>query len=245
MTTYRFEDVCSNCAGHEFSESEYRIPERDLSLPAVTCATCGCVSLNEEEIGAFATVFELPELRSISGAALRSSVRALACGRMSARPGDLTVLEEGSFVARGESVILEGRPGVARTDLAVDLGRAVHDAGGLVCFITAGTLARNLAYPAQRERYLQPELLVITNVDEGAVERELWDVFIDFIVGRSERQSVLVTTSNDALGRLVRRVLRSAHIIDVATARRAPIVAGRRSMPLVPRFVMPSTPPLS
>lgn len=111
------------------------------------------------------------------------------------------------FVAGKENVIFLGPPGTGKTHLATGLGIRACQAGHRVAFGTAAQWVTRLAEAHQAGR-LSDELtrlgriplIVVDEVGYIPFEPEAANLFFQFISGRYERASVIVT-SNKPFGR--------------------------------------------
>jgi DNA replication protein DnaC len=111
------------------------------------------------------------------------------------------------FVAGKENVIFLGPPGTGKTHLATGLGIRACQAGHRVAFATAAQWVTRLADAHQAGR-LDDELvrlgriplIIVDEVGYIPFEPEAANLFFQFVSGRYERASVIVT-SNKPFGR--------------------------------------------
>ena len=109
------------------------------------------------------------------------------------------------FVARysnGDTVLLQGPPGVGKTHLAVGLGRAAIENGYSVFFTSATALAVNLVKAHQEGRlaerltyYAKPKLLIIDELGYLPLDAKAAHLMFQLVSRRYERGSTLVTSN--------------------------------------------------
>jgi DNA replication protein DnaC len=111
------------------------------------------------------------------------------------------------FVVGKENVIFLGPPGTGKTHLATGLGIRACQAGHRVAFATAAQWVTRLAEAHQAGRLSEEltrlgriPLIVVDEVGYIPFEPEAANLFFQFISGRYERASVIVT-SNKPFGR--------------------------------------------
>jgi len=114
----------------------------------------------------------------------------------------LATLLEGSFVERGDNVLLFGLPGRGKSHLACAIGYALVQKGHRVLFTPTYALVQRLL-GAKRDLRLEKALAVLDGYevvildDIGYVQqsRDEMDVLFTFLAERYERKSVVITSN--------------------------------------------------
>jgi DNA replication protein DnaC len=114
----------------------------------------------------------------------------------------LATLLEGSFVERGDNVLLFGLPGRGKSHLACAIGHALVQKGHRVMFTPTYALVQRLL-AAKRDLRLEKELAVLDGYDVvilddiGYVQqsRDEMEVLFTFLAERYERKSVVITSN--------------------------------------------------
>ncbi len=114
----------------------------------------------------------------------------------------LPTLCEGTFVERGDNVLIFGLPGRGKTHLACALGHELVRRGHRVLFTATFALVQRLL-AAKRDLKLERELLALDGFDAvilddlGYVQqsRDEMEVLFTFLAERYERRSVVITSN--------------------------------------------------
>jgi len=114
----------------------------------------------------------------------------------------LPTLCEGSFVERGDNVLIFGLPGRGKTHLACAIGHELIRRGRRVLFVPTYALVQRLLN-AKRELLLEKELVRLDRFDAvilddiGYVQqdRDEMEVLFTFLAQRYERKSVVITSN--------------------------------------------------
>ncbi len=138
------------------------------------------------------------------------AVRTLETFEYSAQPSidpkQIRELAASRWVANGDTVLLQGPPGVGKTHLAVGLGREAITRGYSVLFTTAMNLVANLAKAQSEGRleerlsyYSGAKLLVVDELGYLSFDKSAGSLFFQLVCRRYEKGAMLVT-SNRSVG---------------------------------------------
>lgn len=140
---------------------------------------------------------------SESALPLEKSLSTLTRARLPNKAAKLLpTLCDGSFVGRGDNVLVFGLPGRGKTHFVCALGHELIQRGHRVFFVPAFALVQRLL-AAKRDLRLEKELAVLDRFDAvilddiGYVQqnRDEMEVLFTFLAERYERKSVIITSN--------------------------------------------------
>lgn len=114
----------------------------------------------------------------------------------------LPTLCEGSFVERGDNVLIFGLPGRGKTHFACAIGHELIRRGRRVLFVPTYALVQRLLN-AKRELLLEKELahldrfdaVILDDIGYVQQDRDEMEVLFTFLAQRYERKSVIITSN--------------------------------------------------
>lgn len=141
-------------------------------------------------------------------------------------PATIAMLRSGSFLVRGEPVVLLGDSGTGKSHLLIGLGMAACEAGHSVRYVTCAQLVNELAEAADERRlsklvarYGRVELLLLDELGYVALDARGAELLFQILTEREERSSV-ATASNlpfSEWGKVISDARLVAAIIDRLT----------------------------
>lgn len=141
-------------------------------------------------------------------------------------PATIAMLRSGSFLVRGEPVVLLGDSGTGKSHLLIGLGMAACEAGHSVRYVTCAQLVNELAEAADERRlsklvarYGRVELLLLDELGYVALDARGAELLFQILTEREEQSSV-ATASNlpfSEWGKVISDARLVAAIIDRLT----------------------------
>jgi len=120
------------------------------------------------------------------------------------KKGAILNLATGSFIPKGENIVLIGQPGTGKTHLSIALGLKALSYGYTCLFTTVWDMITTLqssradmTYKKKIEYYTKPDLLILDELGYRSMGETTVEDFFEVVSRRYEKKSTIVTSNRE------------------------------------------------
>jgi len=123
------------------------------------------------------------------------------------KKGAILNLATGSFIPKGENIVLIGQPGTGKTHLSIALGLKALSYGYTCLFTTVWDMITTLqssradmTYKKKIEYYTKPDLLILDELGYRSMGETTVEDFFEVVSRRYEKKSTIITSNREFTG---------------------------------------------